>query len=142
MARGHLVDSKIMIVLIQKYLRKNPGKHVFIDGFPRAIQNSVDFFQLCGKPDFALMFDCPDEILWERLRKRAETSGREDDQNEETIKTRIRLFHKANSQILEHLRNNGVHVIRVDATQPIDHNVQQILNLPQLKRSKSSLCDP
>jgi len=134
MKRGKLVDSKIMIVLLQKYLRKNPGKHVFVDGFPRAIQNSVDFFQLCGKPDFALMFDCPDEEVWRRLKERAKKSGRADDQNDDTIRQRLKIFHKDNSMVLQHLRDNDVKVFRIDATQPIDYNLKKILSIPQLMR--------
>ena len=47
------------------------------------------------------MFECCDEILVDRLLKRAETSGRTDD-NEETIKKRLALFHDKTIPVIEH----------------------------------------
>jgi len=129
MKRGDLVDSSTTTVLIQKYLRVNPGKHVLVDGFPRSMQNSADFLQLCGRPEFALVFDAPDEVLMKRMKHRAEISGREDDKNETTGKRRIQVFRETNHLIVDNLMKNGVDVHNIDATLPIEHNMRKITSL-------------
>jgi len=129
MKRGDLVDSSTATVLLQKYLRVNSGKHVLVDGFPRSMQNSTDFLQLCGRPEFALMFDAPDEVLMERMRNRAVTSGRDDDKDENTSRRRIEVFRKANHKIVENLINSGVDVYTIDATLPKEENVEKIVSL-------------
>jgi len=129
MKRGDLVDSSTATVLLQKYLRVNSGKHVLVDGFPRSMQNSTDFLQLCGRPEFALMFDAPDEVLMERMRNRAKTSGRDDDKDENTTKRRIQVFRKTSHKILENLINSGVDVYTIDATLPKEENVEKIVSL-------------
>jgi len=136
MKRGDLVDSSTTTVLIQKYLRVNPGKHVLVDGFPRSMQNSTDFLQLCGRPEFALVFDAPDEVLMKRLKNRAESSGRDDDKNENTGKRRIQVFRETNHLIVENLIKNGVDVYTIDATLPKEQNVEKIASL--MKRSKNN----
>jgi len=135
MMRGDLVDSSTTTVLIQKYLRVNPGKHVLVDGFPRSMQNSADFLQLCGRPEFALVFDAPDEVLMERMKHRAEISGREDDKNENTGKRRIQVFRETNHLIVENLIKNGVDVYTIDATMPKEQNVRRIASL--MRQSKN-----
>jgi len=129
MKRGDLVDSSTATVLLQKYLRLNSGKHVFVDGFPRSMQNCTDFLSLCGRPEFAMLFDVPDEVLMERLRKRAISSGREDDKNEKTVIRRLKVFRDANEAIVKNLRDNGVDVFIIDATSPVDENVEKIIYL-------------
>ena len=47
------------------------------------------------------MFQCDDSILVQRLLKRAETSGRTDD-NEETIKKRLALFREKTMPVIEY----------------------------------------
>jgi len=129
MKRGELVDSSTATVLLQKYLRLNSGKHVFVDGFPRSMQNSTDFLSLCGRPEFAMLFDAPDEVLLERLRKRAISLGREDDKDEKIIIKRLKVFREANENIVKNLRDNGVDVFIIDATCPVDENVEKIVYL-------------
>ena len=59
------------------------------------------------------MFDCADSILTERLLKRAETSDRNDD-NEETIKKRLALFHEKTMPVVEHYNKKAKLVSAVD----------------------------
>lgn len=62
------------------------------------------------------MFECSDEILVDRLLKRAETSGRTDD-NEDTIKKRLALFHGKTIPVIEHYGKKvklvSVHIINI-----------------------------
>ena len=59
------------------------------------------------------MFDCEDSVLVERLLKRAETSGRTDD-NEETIKKRLALFHEKTMPMIAYYGDKVKRVSRVN----------------------------
>ena len=45
------------------------------------------------RPRLVLFFDCPEDVMVERLLERGKTSGRTDD-NEATIRKRFDTFHK------------------------------------------------
>ena len=53
-----------------------------------------------------LYFEVPDEVMVQRLLKRAETSGRVDD-NEETIKKRLKTFHDLTEPVVGHYEEKG-----------------------------------
>jgi adenylate kinase len=53
-----------------------------------------------------LYFDVTDDTMVKRLLKRAETSGRVDD-NEETIKKRLATFHNHTSPVMDHYKTQG-----------------------------------
>ena len=59
-----------------------------------------------------LMFDCPEEVMVERLLERGKTSGRVDD-NEETIRKRFHTFQQATLPVIEHYQQlNKVKLVR------------------------------
>ena len=63
-----------------------------------------------------LYFEVADETMVKRLLKRAETSGRVDD-NEETIKKRLKTFHDLTRPVIEHYNKQGkVHTVSVTPT--------------------------
>jgi adenylate kinase family enzyme len=63
-------------------------------------------------------FECDENELVNRLLGRAKTSGRADD-NEETIKKRIKTFHDETEPVITSYGNSGK-LIRINAMQPID----------------------
>jgi hypothetical protein len=65
-----------------------------------------------------LVFDCPEEVLQERLLERGKTSGRSDD-NLESIKKRFRTFHEQSEPVINEFRRMGK-VRIVDSTPPPD----------------------
>jgi adenylate kinase family enzyme len=46
-----------------------------IDGFPRQLDQALSFENTIAECKFVLFFDCPENILEQRLLKRGETSG-------------------------------------------------------------------
>ena len=54
-----------------------------------------------------LFFDCDEDILVARLKKRAQTSGRADD-NDETIKKRLVTFNELSKPVLNYYVKKGV----------------------------------
>lgn len=65
----------------------------------------LDSFQI-GDCEKVIYFHCPAEVMVERLLKRAEKSGRVDD-NEETIKNRLKVFEKEIEPIIEFYKSKG-----------------------------------
>ncbi|OAL07202.1 cytidylate kinase [Phaeosphaeriaceae sp. SRC1lsM3a] len=84
------------------------GKRRFLlDGFPRSVEQALDFeAKICNK--FAtLALDCSEEELRQRLAHRSVSSDRIDDNPESTI-LRLRTFNENNAKVLEHLRSRGI----------------------------------
>jgi UMP-CMP kinase len=65
---------------------------------------------------FTLFFDCPEDVLQERLLNRGKTSGRADD-NIESIKKRFKVFIETSLPVVEYFEKRGK-VIRVDGARP------------------------
>ena len=63
---------------------------------------------------FTLFFDCPEEVMQQRLLNRGKTSGRADD-NEESIKKRFKTFVETSMPVVEYFEREG-RVEKVDAT--------------------------
>ena len=90
---GGLVSSDLLVDILKVNIEHENG-FVLLDGFPRN-QENIDSWnaKMKGVCDFQflLTFDLDAAIMEERMLKRAETSGRSDD-NPETIKKRLDTF--------------------------------------------------
>eukprot|EP00123_Amoebidium_parasiticum_P017162 comp23737_c0_seq1/m.40948 comp23737_c0_seq1/g.40948 ORF comp23737_c0_seq1/g.40948 comp23737_c0_seq1/m.40948 type:complete len:409 (-) comp23737_c0_seq1:262-1488(-) len=138
MAKGGLVSSEIIMRMLRQYLMTQPGKRVLIDGFPRSVQNAIDFQALCGKAEFVLWFDAPDQVLTERLLNRGKTSGRADD-NEASIKVRLHNYNSVVQPLIQHFNESGTIVHRIDAAQPIEKVYESIMALPAFALRRQQL---
>jgi UMP-CMP kinase len=92
---------------------KTSGKDRFlIDGFPRNEENNSSWHrEMNGKANvaFVLFFDCPEEVMQQRLLKRGESSGRTDD-NIESIKKRFKTFNDQTMPVINaYSKENKVH---------------------------------
>jgi UMP-CMP kinase len=67
---------------------------------------------------FTLFFDCPEEVMQERLLNRGKTSGRADD-NAESITKRFKTFVETSMPVVEHFEKEG-RVVKVSAIPPPD----------------------
>ena len=73
-----------------------------------AFENSIRM------PNLILYFNCPEDILMQRLLKRGETSGRVDD-NEASIKKRFTTFKEISSKCIDRYAVKGL-VTEIDAS--------------------------
>ena len=109
--RGDLVSDDLMIELIRTRLGQPDTEAGFIlDGFPRTTvqAEALDaLFSEIGR-GFNVVFalQIPDELAFERLRKRAEIEGRADD-TDEAIKRRLENYHRETEPLIEHYRVRG-----------------------------------
>lgn len=75
-SQSTLIPSELIIALIKFEISKRPKKAIFIDGFPRALdQISYSLFlkELIGyrdDPDFLVFIDVPEAVIDERLKYR------------------------------------------------------------------------
>lgn len=95
---GKLVPNEIVVRLLKDAMERTmrtTGKHNFlIDGFPRSLSNLEAWYEVFGREaelPAMLYFECPFEVLEQRIMGRAKFSGRADD-NVEAMKLRFNTF--------------------------------------------------
>ena len=123
LASGGLVPDDQMIELIRARLQDDAAQDGFVlDGFPRTQPQAEALDKMLQEIDrpltvvFAL--DISDDSCKERLLKRAEEEGREDD-TPEVIERRLRTYHEQTEPLIEHYRTRG-NFVPIHADRPID----------------------
>ncbi|XP_023215634.1 adenylate kinase isoenzyme 1-like isoform X2 [Centruroides sculpturatus] len=103
MQKGELVPLEQVLLLLKDAIvkRLNTSKGFLIDGYPREVDQAIQFEKEVCKCAYLLFFDVSDDTMTQRLLKRGETSGRVDD-NEETIRSRLKTFHSHTQPILDY----------------------------------------
>lgn len=97
MDEGRLVPDEVVIGMVDEKIKSTQDAKGFIfDGFPRTVAQAEALDELLAKNDMGISgmiaLEVPEEILKERIRQRGKTSGRADDQDEEKINTRIKVY--------------------------------------------------
>ncbi len=97
-AAGKLVPNEIVVTLLKNAMEtvtRTTGKNNFLlDGFPRSLNNLDGWYEIFGRDaelPKMLYFECPYEVLEQRILGRAKFSGRTDD-NVESMKLRFDTF--------------------------------------------------
>ncbi|KAJ3013559.1 UNVERIFIED_CONTAM: hypothetical protein HDU68_000633 [Siphonaria sp. JEL0065] len=132
MKEGKIVPMAIILGLLKSAISENMDTPGFlIDGFPRAMDQALEFESTIGKCRTVLCFNCPLKVLEARLLERGKTSGRADD-NIDTIKKRFKTFEEQSMPVIEYFKKDG-RAILVDSTAPIDKvyqtTRQQVIDL-------------
>jgi adenylate kinase len=109
--RGDLVSDDLMIELIRTRLEHADTEPGFVlDGFPRTTVQAEALDEMLGElgRSFSIVFglQIPDEVAFERLRRRAEVEGRADD-TDEAIRRRLENYHRETAPLIEHYRVRG-----------------------------------
>ena len=111
---GNLIPDDLMISILagvyDSYGRGHKG--VIFDGFPRTIPQAEALKKMLDergdKVAAMIELDVPEEELMERLILRGKQSGRADD-NEETIKKRLVVYHSQTQPLIEWYKQEGLH---------------------------------
>ena len=108
---GELVPDDLMIELIRERLQAADAEDGFIlDGFPRTMPQAEALDSMLSEIDrpLSVVFELqvPDDVAIERLRRRAEEEGRDDD-TPEAIEKRIDLYHRETEPLVSHYRLAG-----------------------------------
>ena len=111
---GQLIPDELMISILASVYDSFGKEHegVIFDGFPRtipqaeALKNMLD--ERGHKVAAMIELDVPEEELMKRLIKRGQECGRSDD-NEETIKKRLDVYHNQTAPLIEWYKKENLH---------------------------------
>ena len=112
--KGNLIPDELMISILANVYDSFGRTHkgVIFDGFPRTIPQAEALKKMLNergdKVAAMLELDVPEDELMKRLLLRGQQSGRADD-NEETIKKRLVVYHSQTQPLIEWYKQEGLH---------------------------------
>ncbi|ORZ17717.1 adenylate kinase-domain-containing protein [Absidia repens] len=125
---GLIVPMEVTIALLEQAMRESMEKdhkyRFLIDGFPRKMDQALKFEEAVVPSKMVLYFECPEQVMLERLLKRGENSGRSDD-NIESIKKRFRVFKETSFPVIEAFEKENK-VKTVSCVKPVDEVYQEV----------------
>jgi len=129
MDKGELVPDAVTVAMVRDRLSQpDCANGAILDGFPRT-PAQADALKLMldewgSRIDIVPHIYVETAVLVERLLKRAIIEGRADD-NEETIKTRMRVYREQTQPLLDYYGEQGL-VVEINGDQQVD-DVQSAL---------------
>ena len=111
---GQLIPDELMVSILASVYDSFGKDHagVIFDGFPRTIPQAEALKKMLSerghKVAAMLELDVPEDELMKRLILRGQQSGRADD-NEETIKKRLVVYHSQTQPLIEWYKQEGLH---------------------------------
>lgn len=118
---GTIVPQEVTVALLEQAIgneHKNGKSRFLVDGFPRKMDQAHTFEDTIVKSAFTLFFECPEQVMLERLLERGKTSGRTDD-NIESIKKRFRTFVDTSMPVVDYFASQG-RVVKLRCDEPVD----------------------
>lgn len=113
--QGQLIPDELMIGILAQVIDDNKDaaqNGVIFDGFPRTIPQAEALETLLNERGTSVSavvgLEVPEQELIDRLVKRGQMSGRSDD-NEETIKKRLAVYHNQTSPLQEFYKEKGLY---------------------------------
>ncbi|MCJ1459866.1 bifunctional uridylate/adenylate kinase [Mycoblastus sanguinarius] len=138
-AEGKIVPMEVTVQLLENaMMEKDKGRGRFlIDGssssssaaafdnrFPRKMDQAIRFEEAVCPSKFTLFFDCPEDVMTERLIDRGKTSGRADD-NAESIKKRFKTFVETSMPVVEYFEKEDK-VVKVKAVKKPEEIYEEV----------------
>ncbi|MDE5642665.1 MAG: adenylate kinase [Muribaculaceae bacterium] len=124
-SKGQLIPDELMVKVLADVLDNNPGKTangVIFDGFPRTIPQAKALKQMLAerhtRVNAVIGLEVDEDDLIGRMLRRGAESGRADD-NIDTIKKRLDVYHNQTSPLREYYLQEGKY-IAVDGNRGID----------------------
>ena len=128
--RGELVSDDIIVEMIAARIDDDCANGVILDGFPRTVTQAHALDEMLDSKGLAL--DCVIEIkvdeaaLFARIENRAaETGGARSDDNADTLRKRLAVYHENTAPLLPYYADKGV-LKSVDGMNSIDEVASQI----------------
>ena len=134
MDRGELVSDEIIVSMIDVRMDQDDcAKGVILDGFPRTVAQAKALDDMLrGKSlalDHVIEIKVDEDALFARIETRAaETGGARSDDNAETLRKRLAVYHENTAPLLPYYREKGV-LRSVDGMASVEDVAAQIDNL-------------
>lgn len=105
--KGELVPDSVTIGMLHNKVVANPEVEGYIfDGFPRTVAQAEALDALMKEMETSIskliLLSVDDNEIVTRLLERGKTSGRSDDQKEDTIRNRIKIFKNETSPVFDY----------------------------------------
>ena len=112
MDAGRLLPDDIILGIVkEKFATPDMQKGFLLDGFPRTIPQAEGLDAILTgmgkKLDAVVSIEVSDDIIVDRLLKRAEIEGRPDD-NRETIRQRLQVYYDQTAPLKSYYQKQGV----------------------------------
>lgn len=111
---GQLIPDDLMVTILASVYDGFGKEHagVIFDGFPRTIPQAEALKKMLAERghqiDAMIELSVPEDELMARLLNRGKLTGRSDD-NEETIKKRLNVYHNQTAPLIDWYENEGIH---------------------------------
>jgi len=110
--KGSLVPDEVTVGMLRNKVEANPDvKGYIFDGFPRTIAQAEALDKLLAEKAQSIsgliMLDVPDEEIVKRILERGKTSGRADDNDEDTIRKRITVYQEETAPVYDYYKQKG-----------------------------------
>ena len=135
--QGNLVPDDVIVKIVDARMDEGDcGKGVILDGFPRTVAQAKALDDiLAGKGlalDHVIEIKVDEDALFARIEKRASerrrTGTARSDDNADTLRKRLAVYHENTAPLLPYYLGKGV-LRRVDGMRPIEDVATQIDNL-------------
>ncbi len=134
MEAGELVPDSVTVAMVKDRLSQgDAASGAILDGFPRSPAQAEAFAEMLSEMednvDIVPVVHVDKEELVRRLLKRAELEGRADD-NEETIRTRMRVYEESTAPLIDFYEAKGL-VQRINGQQSVEDVSAELLQAVQ-----------
>ena len=132
--KGELVPDDVTVAMVRSRLAQpDCAQGAILDGFPRNPNQAIALEKLLAESSSAIkvvpFIHVSQDELVKRLLNRAEIEGRSDD-NEETIRTRMRVYEEQTQPLLDYYQEKGL-LVEVNGEQDVDQVFQELLEVVQ-----------
>lgn len=154
MNSGELVSDEIVETLLANRVKRDDCKKGFIlDGYPRNVKQAENLPSIVGEIEKVVLISVEDDLIVERMVGRrgcpkcgqmyhikynppkedgvcgvcGEALVQRKDDNEETVKNRLSVYHKSTAPIIDYYKNKGL-LLEISGVGDIDEISKQLID--------------
>ncbi|NMB66662.1 adenylate kinase [Candidatus Woesearchaeota archaeon] len=129
-SKGKFVPNELSTEITRNFIILNKEKNILLDGFPRNLKQAENLLEILKELKIEdtkiINLEVNDNEIIKRLLLRAKIENRKDD-NEETIKERIKIYHNETKKVLDFLKEKDMKIINVNGEGDIQEIQKEIL---------------
>ena len=132
--KGEFVSDELVIGIVRDEICNSNSveRGYILDGFPRNTSQALALDRMLEeinrKVDAVLSLETTDSVNIKRIQHRANIEGRKDDADFETIRTRIKTYHKVTEPLVNYYKSQGKYMA-LNGDQTIEENFVDICKI-------------